>query len=73
MILPIFDYCDVAWHGFGMINSDTIQNLQHRAARLIFPHGGLHTKKLNAALGLVPLTDRRKLHIVLLAKKSLTV
>ena len=35
MILPILDYIDVVWHGCGMINSDTLESLQHRAAKLI--------------------------------------
>ena len=34
MILPIFDYCDVAWHGCGKVNSDVLESLQHRAAKL---------------------------------------
>ena len=36
MILPIFDYCDVAWQGCGKVNSDVLEILQHRAAKLIF-------------------------------------
>lgn len=36
MILPIFDYCDVAWHGCGKVNSDVLESLQHGAAKLIF-------------------------------------
>ena len=65
MILPIFEYCDVAWHGCGKVNSDALESLQHTAAK-----SGLHTKELNATLGLVPLINRSKLHIVLLTKKS---
>ena len=49
IILPIFDYCDVAWHGCGKVNSDVLESLQHRAANLIFPNSGLDTKELNAA------------------------
>ena len=71
MILPVFDYCDVAWHGCGKANSDVLERLQHRAAKLILPNSGLDTKELNATLGLVPLINRRKLHIVLLARKCL--
>ena len=65
MILPIFDNCDVAWHGCAKVNSDTLESSQHRAAKLIFPNSGLHADELNAALGLVPLINTRKLHIVL--------
>ena len=71
MIVPIFDYCDVAWHGCGKVNSDVLESLQDRAAKLIFPNSGLDTKEMNATLGLVPLINRRKLHIVLLARKCL--
>ena len=71
MILPIFDCCDVAWHGCGKVNSDVLESLQHRAAKLIFPNSGLDTKELNATLSLVPLINRRKLHIVLLVRKCL--
>ena len=71
MILPIFDYCGVAWHGCGKVNSDVLESLQHRAAKLIFPNSGLDTKELNATLGLVPLINRQKLHIVLLGRKCL--
>ena len=71
MILPIFDCCDVAWHGCGKVNSDVLESLQHRAAKLIFPNSGLDTKELNATFSLVPLINRRKLHIVLLIRKCL--
>ena len=55
MILPIFDYCDVAWHGCGKDNPDALKSLQHRAVKLIFRNSGLDTKlKLNDAFGLVP-------------------
>ena len=66
MILPIFEYCDVAWHGCGKVNPDALESrLQHAAAK-----SGLDTKELNSTLGLVPLVNRSKLHIVLLTKKS---
>ena len=67
MMLLILDYCDVewvwAWFGCGMVISDTLESFQHRAARLIFPNADLHTKNLNADLGLVPLPDRRKINL----------
>ena len=71
MISSIFDYCDVVWHGSGKVNSDVHESLQHKAAKLIFPNSGLRTKELNATLGLLPLINRRKLHIVLLTRKCL--
>ena len=55
MILPIFDYCDVALHGCGKDNPDALKSLQHRATKLIFRNSGLDTKlKLNDTFGLVP-------------------
>ena len=33
MILPIFDYFDVAWQGCGKVNSDVLESLQHRDAK----------------------------------------
>ena len=63
IILPIFDYW-LAWHGCGKVNSDALEGLQRRAAKLIFPNSSLNNKELNATLGLIPLINRRKLHIV---------
>jgi len=60
IILLIVDYCDVAWHGCGKVNSDALESLQHRAAKLIFPNSDLDTKELKATLGLVPLIYMRK-------------
>ena len=55
MILPIFDYCNVAWHWCGKVNPDALESLQHRVARLIFRNSGLDTKlELNDTFGLVP-------------------
>ena len=71
IILHILDYCDVAWHGCGKINSVPLERLQHRDAKLIFPNYSLDTKELNATLGLVPLIDRRKLHTALLTRNCL--
>ena len=61
----------MAWHGYGKVTSDALESLQHRAAKLIFSNSGLDTKELNAALGLVSLINRQKVHIVLLTKKAL--
>ena len=65
MILPIFEYCDVARHGCGKVNSDALESLQHTAAK-----SGLDTKELNATLGLVPLINSSKLYIALLTKNQ---
>ena len=54
MILPIFDYCDVAWYGCGKGNPDALESLQHRAVKLIFRNSGLDTKlELYDTFGLV--------------------
>ena len=58
MTLPFFDYCDVAWHRCEKIYSDTVERLQHGAAKLIFPNSGFDTNELNVTLGLVPLINR---------------
>ena len=70
-ILPIFDFCDVALHGCGKAYSDALERLRLRAAKMIFPNSNLDTRELNATLDLVPLINRRKLHIVLLTEKCL--
>ena len=28
-------YCDVAWHGCGKVNSDVLESLQHRGAKIL--------------------------------------
>ena len=61
----------MAWHGSGKVNSDALESLQHRAAKVILPNSGLYTKELNATLRLAPLINRNKLHIVLLTRKCL--
>ena len=71
MILPIFDYCDVAWDECGKVNSDALESSQRRAVKLIFPNSGLDTKELNTSLGPAPLINRRKLHIVCNYKKKM--
>lgn len=71
MILPIFDYCEVAWHGCGKVNPDALESLQHRAAKLIFGNSGLDTTlELNETFGLVPWLIGVT-HIVLLTRKCL--
>ena len=55
MILPIFHFCEVAWHGCGKVNPDAVESLQHTAVKLIFGNSGLDTKlELNETLALVP-------------------
>ena len=61
----------MAWVWKSELNSDTLESLQHRVVKLIFPNSGLHNKELIAALDLLPLTNRRKLHMVSLTRKCL--
>ena len=71
MILPIFDYCKVAWHGCGKVNPDALESLQHRAAKLIFGNSGLDTTlELNETFGLEPWLIVVT-HIVVLTRKCL--
>ena len=37
-ILPVIDYCDTLWNCCGKVNSDNIEKLHRRAARLILRH-----------------------------------
>ncbi|CAH3163288.1 unnamed protein product, partial [Porites evermanni] len=75
MILPIFDYCKVAWHGCGKVNPDALESLQHGAAKLIFGNSRLDTKlELNDTFGLDyvhPDDQTQPFHIVLLTRKCL--
>ena len=36
MVLPVLDYCDAVWHECGQGNSDKIERLQRRAARIVY-------------------------------------
>ena len=36
MVLPVLDYCDAVWHEYGQGNSDEIERLQRRAARIVY-------------------------------------
>ena len=44
-ILPIFDYCDTVWSCCGSVNTDKLEKLQRRAARIIM-HLGSSEKAL---------------------------
>ena len=34
-IIPVLDYCDTVWNCCGTVNSDKLERLQRRAARII--------------------------------------
>ena len=69
-VLPILDYCDTVWSCCGSVNTDKLEKLQRRAARIIM-HLGSSEKALNF-LGYVTLEKRRKSHVCNLVKKCLS-
>ena len=62
-VLPILDYCDTVWSCYGSVNTDKLEKLQRRAARIVM--------RLNF-LGYVPLEKRRESHVRNLVKKCLS-
>ncbi|KAK2551405.1 RNA-directed DNA polymerase from mobile element jockey, partial [Acropora cervicornis] len=66
MVLPVLDYCDAVWHECGQGNSDKIERLQRRAARIIYYKAvsNLSTDQIMTKLGLEPLYYRRRTHIL---------
>ena len=66
MVLPVLDYCDTVWHECGQGNSDKIERLQRRAARIIHykAASNLSTDQIMIKLGLEPLYYRRRAHIL---------
>ena len=66
MVLPLLDYCDAVWHECGQGNSDKIEQLQRRAARIVYFKAAskLSTDQIMTKLGLEPLYYRRRTHIL---------
>ena len=66
MVLPVLDYCDAVWHECGQGNSDKIERLQRRAARIVYfkATSKLSTDQIMTKLGLEPLYYRRRTHIL---------
>ena len=66
MVLPVLDYCDAVWHECGQGNSDKIERLQRRAARIVYFKAAskLSTDQIMTKLGLEPLYYRRRTHIL---------
>ena len=56
MVLPVLDYCDAVWHECGQGNSDKMERLQRRAARIIYykAASNLSTDQIMIKLGLEP-------------------
>ena len=66
IVLPVLDYCDAVWHECGQGNSDKIERLQRRAARIAYFKAAskLLTDQIMTKLGLEPLYYRRRTHIL---------
>ena len=66
-VLLVLDYCDVVWHECGQGNSEEIERLQRRAARIVFFKDArkLSTDQiLTNRQGWKPLYFRRRTHIL---------
>ena len=66
MVLPVLDYCDAVWHECGQGNSDKIERLQRRAARIVYFKAAskLTADQIMTKLGLETLYYRRRTHIL---------
>ena len=69
-VLPILDCCDTVWSCCGSFNTDKLEKLQRRAARIAM-HLGSSEKALKF-LGYVTLKKRRENHVRNLVKKCLS-
>ena len=69
-VLPILDYCDTVWSCCASVNTDKLEKLQRRAARIVMRLGSSE-KALNF-LGYVTLEKRRESHVRNLVKKCLS-
>ena len=61
LVLPVMDYCDVAWRSIGKIECDKLDRAQIRAAKIV-----LKTKDSDAENNLkrLPLSMRRDMHTI---------
>ena len=68
LVLPVMDYCDVAWRSIGKIERDKLDRAQIRAAKIV-----LKTKDSDAENNLkrLPLSMRRDMHTINLTFKCL--
>ena len=69
-VLPILDYCDTVWSCCGSVNTNKLEKLQRRAARIVMRLGSSE-KALNF-LGHETLEKRRESHVRNLVKKCLS-
>ena len=72
MVLSVLDYCDVVLHECGQGNSDKIERLQRRAARIVYFKAApnLSTDQILTKLGWEPLYFRRRTHILISLKSA---
>ena len=68
-ILPIIDYCDTVWNCCGAVNSNKIEKLQRRTARIVMKSNS--SDKSLDYLKYENLSDRREKHVPALVKKIL--
>ena len=60
-ILPVIDYCDTVWNCYGKVNSDNLEKLHRRTARLIVRN---HCSDAALqSLAMESLENRRKKHV----------
>ena len=67
LILPIIDYCDNVWGCCGKVNSDKLEKLQRREARIM-----MQTHRSDDALKYLrhePLESKRDQHLLRLVKR----
>ena len=69
-ILPVIDYCDTVWNCCGKVNSDNIEKLHRRAARLILRHHS--SDDALKFLAYETMEDRRKKHVYNLVHKCIS-
>ena len=64
MVLPLLEYCDVAWHDCGLENQQKIERLQRRSSRIVPKNSReLTSDAIIEKLGWKPFPDRRVEHI----------
>ena len=68
--MPIIDYCDTAWNCCGVVNSNKLEKLQRRVARIVMNSNS--SDKSLVYLKYVTLWDRREKHVLALVKKNTT-
>ena len=74
IVLPVQDYCDAVCHECGQGNSDKIERLQRRAARIVYFKAAskLSTDQIMTKLGLETLYYRRRTHILRFVNECIT-